>query len=235
MTSAGVCFFLLLQVLDSVSGNPVFPAGVDRILSNIVKTQSRVDGAIGDDVDKVDRLTQRGADNLEESLLDEAAHRDLSQIAYSKVHARLLRQLYAGGCPRTYKDCPQSWVMNASLMCQPPSDYEGLCASFSLAEFDRYQVMDKESFAWKCRLSWPCISSCPKNFQSCPESWQNVEGLCVAPLTYTGICSPAIGFAHFTVNQKVEWSTLCDAPWPCQQERREGSAQVLAVPDGPLA
>jgi len=146
----------------------------------------------------------------------EAAILEVPDAAFAKVHLRVQHQIFLGGCPRTFEGCPQGWQLDGSSTCQTPADYDGNCAAFRLLDFSSRAAKDKEEFALKCRLTWPCEDACAKDFASCPDQWTNIEGLCLAPKSYAGMCSPATDFSAFSSTQKIQWAELCDAPWPCQ-------------------
>ena len=51
-------------------------------------------------------------------------------------------------------------------MCEPGDGYDGLCAG---ANLQKMPAAEKEQWSWKCRASWPCVSSCSKSFSGCPQ------------------------------------------------------------------
>merc|ERR1719189_417780 len=207
---------MLLRTQVSATGAPVFPAGVQDILRSITQQQSGMDGATGNEAGAVEHLVQHSAAQLEESLVDSMTDQALRQVAYAKVHERLLKYVYVGGCQRTYRGCPLDWSLDSSGRCQPPTEYGGLCGPLNLKHSDALEISEKESLAWRCRLSWPCEHACQKDLTSCPLGWENVEGLCLAPSSYSGICSPATDFSRFAKGQRGDWSILCDAEFPCK-------------------
>merc|ERR1711920_722835 len=145
---------------------------------------------------------------------------DLRKVAYTKVHLRLLKQIYIGGCPRTYEGCPSGWDHSEGT-CVPPPHYDGLCSSFNESLIRTRPLEAREATAWKCRMSWPCSGHCSRDFHGCPVSWTDMgRGLCIAPETYRGICSPATDFAELSASQKAVWAERCDATWPCMQSEQ---------------
>merc|ERR1711862_948133 len=99
------------------------------------------------------------------------------------------------------------WIQINEGTCEPPADYDGLCAAVDLSN---YSPSAKETFAWKCRASWACAPACKKQFDGCPEAWVDVgSGVCAAPPDYTGICSLVTDFSTFSRTKKAEWSVLC--------------------------
>jgi CPW-WPC domain-containing protein len=94
-------------------------------------------------------------------------------------------------------------------MCAPQEPYDGICGKFAA----NVPESVKEELSWKCQASWPCMSSCSKDLSGCPAGWKQSGGLCTAPASYDGICSPAMDFRPFSVEQKHVWSSQCGAPW----------------------
>ena len=145
-------------------------------------------------------------------LADDEQSNRLATVAFAMAQARLLKSEYVGGCPRDMSGCPTLWADRSDGLCEPPQDYDGLCTAVDVAGLS---IEQKEDFAWKCKASWPCAPSCKLDFATCPEAWDNLNGLCLAPSSYDGICSPAMMFTSFTLQQKAEWAAMCSARWPC--------------------
>lgn len=192
-----------------------FPDSVARATSNIANIQTVSHQRQSDQSSVLNGLMERGSAMLEQDLIDDAALSDLKQATYKKVHQRVLKHIYIGGCPRTYLGCPAGWAEEKGT-CSPPSNYNGLCGSLDLASFKERSLQSKEDLAWKCQMSWPCLGACLKGFHTCPKHWVHLgNSLCIAPETYTGMCSPATDFSMLSLNQKAAWASQCDSTWPC--------------------
>ena len=122
--------------------------------------------SVEDDKKTVSSLMREGIASLAEDLSEDDLQRDLKKAAYARVHQYVLRSLYVGGCPRNMTGCPVGWLDGGSGACEPPAGYTGLCAGYK-----GLTTAQKETFAWKCRTSWPCTDACAKDFQGCPASW----------------------------------------------------------------
>ena len=193
---------------------PLFPEGVAPIMQSVNARQEKNSEGAHDDKANVDELLEGGVAALADDLTEQASRTDLEQAAFAQVHLRMLHQLYVGGCPRDMVGCPMNWIEADQKTCSPPINYDGICATTDLS---KYSSSEKETFAWKCRASWPCVAACPKRFDGCPDAWTTAgNGVCVAPASYTGICSPTTDFSTFTSLRKAEWSAMCDAAWPCK-------------------
>merc|ERR1712176_1161154 len=67
-----------------------------------------------------------------------------------------------------------------------------------------------------CDLQWGCRASCGQDFRSqCPEGWQNQSSLCVAPITYAGVCSYSVDMASMNEAQKRSFASTCSVKFPC--------------------
>lgn len=53
------------------------------------------------------------------------------------------------------------------------------------------------------------------------QAWTAVGSLCVAPGAYDGICSPAMDFAAYAREEKLQWSAMCGAAW-CERSAFRG-------------
>ena len=135
-------------------------------------------------------------------------------MAYRAVRQRVMSFKYLGGCVRDYgKACPQGWVLTETEVCEPPADYSGLCRPVSF----QGSVAEIENLTLKCRANWPCLDACRAAYsQPCPDSWVDVEGLCVAPFDYAGICSAAMDLRSFTKSRKAHLAAQCRVQWPCE-------------------
>merc|ERR1712032_375465 len=151
--------------------------------------------------------------------------------AYIAVRLRILKLIHTGGCPRDMSGCPLDWEEKTGRVCEPTSNYVGRCGATDLSN---YSSSAKEEFAWKCRASWPCAASCEKKVNACPLEWDNLDGLCIAPLSYDGICSPAMDFKTFSLNQKGEWAAMCGSSWPCVGDTQNKQSVTHSYVNGPL-
>ena len=119
------CFGMVSQC---VRAQPNFPEGVEPIMRSVDMRSGAL--PTKDDKETVAALMQEGEMVAAEDLIDEALKEDLLQSAYARVHLYVLRQLYAGGCPRNTSACPVGWVDGSKGSCEPPAGYTGLCAGF---------------------------------------------------------------------------------------------------------
>merc|ERR1719181_1006348 len=210
MTSMQAFGFSFLLYALAAQSQPTFPDGVAPILESVKARQISIVGIGGDDSEKVAKLAQHGSASLEEDLVEELVQSDLAKAAYARVHQRLVKSIYVGGCPRDFSGCPKGWVAEGD-MCSPPGDYDGLCGPIN---FGQASGAEQEALAWKCRASFPCASAvtCSKDFSACPETWTHLgNGLCIAPVEYKGMCSPATDFSTFSSFDKTSWSAKCHA------------------------
>ena len=191
---------------------PAFPDGVAELLADMRDRISTASAEHGDDSEAVAKLENEAVVDIAQDLAYDEQSNRLETTAFAMVHERVLKLAYVGGCPRDMSGCPTSWADQSDGVCEPPEDYDGLCSAIDVRGLNHEQ---KEDFAWKCRASWPCAPSCKLDFATCPDSWDNLDGLCLAPSTYDGTCSPAMLFASFTSQQKAEWASRCSARWPC--------------------
>merc|ERR1712194_718753 len=154
------------------------------------------------------------ANHKREDPTHEARSDDLSQVSSMLCDTQLAKLMYVGGCSRDYTSpCPRGWLARENGACQPPPNYAGKC---EVANMTGKSSADKEAFALRCSASWPCSASCRKDFSSCPSGWTNAgSSLCLAPMGYAGLCSPATDFATFSDRGKADWAALCSAKWPC--------------------
>ena len=191
---------------------PAFPNGVAELLADMRNRVSSASVEHGDDSEAVAKLENEAVVDIAQDLAYDEQSSRLEITAFAMVHERVLKLAYVGGCPRDMRGCPTSWADQSDGVCEPPEDYDGLCSAIDVRGLNHEQ---KEDIAWKCRASWPCTSSCKLDFATCPDAWDNLDGLCLAPSTYDGTCSPAMLFASFTSQQKAEWASRCSARWPC--------------------
>ena len=212
VTPALLALSFTLYTARAAEIGPAFPDGVAAIVADMHARMTSASAEHGDDAEVVAKLKQDGLVAIAEDLAYDARFNQLETAAFAMVQARVLKFEYAGGCPRDMSGCPTFWADQSNGLCAPPDDYDGLCAS---TDVNGLSAEQKEDFAWKCRASWPCAPSCKLDFRTCPNTWDNIDGLCLAPSSYDGICSPAMMFTSFTPQQKAEWAAMCSARWPC--------------------
>ena len=193
--------------------DPIFPESVRPLVQKLQAVSNKY-AADEQDQAVVEELRQRSQKKLSQALEDEQLQSALAEAAYAKVHERVLRSKFVGGCPRQFKGCPEGWGGDGNI-CSPGVDYDGLCKAFDRAALEGKSVQEKEAFAAECRLSWPCTPSCARDFSGCPESWESSSGACIAPGSYAGMCSTTTSFSGYSTRQKADWAALCDAAWPC--------------------
>jgi len=235
MASLSECGVMLSCVLslclfnvNGVGAQPVFPDGVAPLLTSIGQRVAAASKSEGPDDAVVGALVEESRRSLERDLLDDATKSELAEVAYRRVHARLQKYVYTGGCPRDWRDCPLGWQGSAG-MCTPPPAYDGLCGSFSV---EQMSLKSKEDMAWKCRMEWPCSPICHRDYSRCPKGWRVDGRLCLADTVYQGICSPAMDFADWPARQRAQWAVDCEAEWPCVESvSLPGDGQVR---DGPV-
>jgi CPW-WPC domain-containing protein len=197
------------------SSQPAFPSGVGEAVSAMNNETKEVDTTNPDEEAILASLKQHASKSLEADLLSAASRHGLSQAAYVTARVRLAKLLYTGGCPRDLSaQCPKGWH-EASDSCAPPDDYEGRCGTVAFR--DLTTAAQKDGFAWRCHANWPCQAACKKDFSKCPQSWASVGKLCVAPGSYDGMCSPAMDFEAYALEDKLQWGSLCAATWPCAE------------------
>ena len=197
---------------SALESGPAFPDGVAALIADMRDRMSSSSAEHGDDSEAVANLKKQALVEISKDLADDEQSTLLETFAFAMVQARVLKLAYVGGCPRDMSGCPTSWADQGSGVCDPPEDYDGLCTTIDVKGLSQEQ---REDFAWKCKASWPCALSCKLDFGTCPNEWNNVDGLCLAPSTYDGKCSPAMLFSSFTSQQKAEWAAMCSARWPC--------------------
>ena len=127
--------------IGCANAQPIFPDGVAAISGSMSERQKTIAAATGDDSDKVKELVRGATAALRSDLIDEAALRDLQQVrqipqrviaalriahtcshtwqaALAKTHLRVLKYLYAGGCPRDMTGCPNDWIQTQACLVQ---------------------------------------------------------------------------------------------------------------------
>merc|ERR1712228_5678 len=119
-------------------------------------------------------------------------------------------------CPqgRDYEVCPMGWEEIGNGYCRHGGSDAPKCAS--VFAFGDMQIAEKQDLAKDCDLQWGCRASCEQDFRSqCPEGWQNQSSLCVAPITYAGVCSYSVDTANMNEAQKRTFASTCSVRFPC--------------------
>jgi len=143
---------------------------------------------------------------------------------------------------RDYSDvCPQGWVgTNGDSFCNAPATSETKCATtYNFAEMS---IKTRQELAQTCGFNWKCKTSCDQDWnQACPEDWSEVPmnpSLCMAPATYSGICSFSANTSRMTIEQKAAFGQKCDVKFPClgpaATAGAAAAAQSTGPPDGPI-
>ena len=200
--------------LGAAASTPLFPGGADAVIGDVVARVARAEGDSAGDAAALEQLKEQGVASLAAALAQDALDDQTSEYVRALVGTKLAKQMYIGGCPRDYAGCPVGWLTSGSA-CMPPEDYDGLCTAVGS---EALSDDEKEAFAWKCKASWPCKAACKLDFSGCPQQWTHGGGLCMAPPSYDGMCSPAMQFASFAAHDKAKWASVCNARWPCAAE-----------------
>ena len=194
-----------------------FPGGASDALASIANviqgatSSASYKGKKSGDAAAIANAVSSGTKKLSEAVASEMNLAALRSDAFVLTHLQLRKQLHVGGCSRDYSiGCPVGFVDNGST-CSPSSDYTGPCGSRNLKSFSTSQ---KEDFAFKCGVSWPCSGMQSPSYAGCPTGWQSGEGgVCMAPSSYGGICSPTTNFGSFSETEKAQWSAFCGVNW----------------------
>ena len=201
---------VFLCVVGLVCGQ-TFPNGIGELLAQMRAKLGQVDGMRVDNSASLQSLSKAAAGEAA-AAADQARKVDALGSAVSSAASRAVAELkFVGGCPRVLDGCPYGWSESASGECSPPAAYNGPCAATALSSYSSSQ---KEQFALKCRVGWPC-HDCKTNFAGCPLGWQAVGKLCLAPETYDGMCSPVMDFGDLGGGNLARWAATCGVRWPC--------------------
>lgn len=170
-----------------------------------------------------------------------------------RTAGRLSKYWRIGLCEREYtNDCPIGWnfvettateSQGADQYCEPDPDsetsYTGSCGP---ARIKNFSAQEKENFAVKCYVEWPCKTAPDRglpdsgagtaaNFPGCPQGWSTPGGLvCVAPVEYVGPCPPIVDLAE--VSDWSSWSNLCEAQFLPKGELYAPSSALLVQGGG---
>lgn len=213
----------------NISGELGELSSINQELINNEKEESEEEEDDNTDEDE-EKETKKDFDEKAEQALEEAEEQgivdlenaeidDMLDIEIFKIIQERLKKLwYIGKCRRNYSAlCPLNWKRSAydENLCVPPETYEGQCRSL---DFSNTTEKEKESFAWRCEVEWPCISAPKiKPMGKCPLRWTNVGAdLCIAPEDYVGQCPPAIDFSKLNFEMRVRLAIQCDFEWPVE-------------------
>lgn len=208
-------------------------------MSAMNNDMKKIDISNPEETEVLSVLKEQASATLESELASHQLESDMGRAAYVASRLRLLKLIFVGGCARNWADrCPAGWSgstqAGSSAACVPPEDYDGRCGRTLVADLGT--IAKKEEFSWKCRASWPCRQSCRLDYGQCPQEWQSIGRLCLAPASYdNGICSPAIDFTGYSLEDKLQWSQLCNVKWPCQTGGVHGALDVTQPADGAVS
>ena len=188
-----------------------FPTGLGTLLERMRSRLDDVDGMRVDNAASLQTLSKAAADEVAAAADHEREVDALGRAVFAAAKRAVAEWKFVGGCPRVLDGCPFGWLAGPSGECSPPAAYDGSCAA---TDFSSYSSSQKEEFALRCRVEWPC-RACRTNFAGCPVGWQSVGKLCVAPETYDGMCSPVMEFGSFSGVDLARWAATCSARWPC--------------------
>jgi len=120
---------------------------------------------------------------------------------------------------RDYSDlCPGGWEeRGGSGFCEAQDGGRTKCAtSYNFAEMN---IKTKQELARTCAFNWKCKASCEQDLSKpCPEDWTEVPlnpGVCVAPTTYSGICSFSVNTSHMSTAEKSAFARKCAVRFQC--------------------
>lgn len=136
---------------------------------------------------------------------------------------------------RDYSElCPEGWSDDGGGFCTAPANFDTKCAtSYDFAEMD---TKTKQELAQTCSFNWKCKATCVEDYsKACPEDWSEVPmnpGICVAPVTYTGVCGFSIDASSMTSDQKAAFARKCAVNYACTGAGSSSPAQSAAHPEG---
>ena len=192
-------------------------------------------------------MTEEGMDDAENQA--SAAEQDtlVGQVVSTLIDARLNTFVYTGLCRRNYTNpCPSGWTetgppepeakegeeeqpkdrtqlpIQCSVEAVDAENPNPACETYNITADTVFTPSDKEAFALKCKVQWPC-AACRRDFSGCPENFENVDpnidGLCKPKRTYVGPCVEAVDVrkTQDTVT-KARWAAGCYTSWPCVKD-----------------
>ena len=148
----------------SLACGQTFPSGVGELLSQLRSKLGDVDGMRVDNSGVLQELSKAGADEAAAAADDEREADMLVEAVSAAAHRAVAEMKYVGGCPRELDGCPYGWSASGAGECAPPTAYTGSCVATNLSA---YTAAQKEEFALKCGVGWPC-RDCKTNFVGCP-------------------------------------------------------------------
>eukprot|EP00371_Babesia_bovis_P001304 XP_001609951.1 Plasmodium falciparum CPW-WPC domain containing protein [Babesia bovis T2Bo] len=117
-----------------------------------------------------------------------------------------------------YWTCPSEWELKDG-QCIAPDYYTGPCkGSVSVSELSSDSA--KATFSNKCRVAWPCIGTCKKDYQSaCPQGWERTNDSCVLLSNdSSSLCGRQFKIVRpWSAEHKEEVEFRCAVHWPCQE------------------
>ena len=200
----------------ALTAGPAFPGSSASNVQAVSTTLSSATSSSAykakhaDESAAIARAISSGSKALTEAVASDMAVDSLKTDAFIAAHLAVRKMVHTGGCPRTYTGCPVGWVRD-NMFCAPGVSYTGICGAQNL---DSFSVAQKENFSYICGVSWACADASSSSFDSdCPASWGRTQTGCVAPASYTGICSPTTDMTGWSAEHKARWSAMCGAPF----------------------
>jgi CPW-WPC domain-containing protein len=115
---------------------------------------------------------------------------------------------------RDYEACPAGWTLLKDGFCRRASTAPSQCPG--LYNFAAMDIVQKQELALVCGLIWNCRESCKRDFSAtCPEGWDEISGLCIAPPTYAGLCGYSLNTSTLDEVQKQIFASKCAVQFPC--------------------
>ena len=144
----------------------------------------------------------------------------------SPIASRVLvppRHHAMASCDRDFaQPCPNKFEPVGGGKCAPTSDYQGPCGGAH--SFGLLSAVAKGRWSDLCSAWWPCVACQRDFFGICPSGWEvDAEARCKPTREYMGPCDAPVDFAGYTRGMLVEWSSTCDAHWPCASSAAAGS------------
>lgn len=110
--------------------------------------------------------------------------------------------------------CPKGWQVEGQSFCRAGEEYEGDCDV--VQDLGGFVLEQKKAFARICKVIFPCQSECEKDWESCPNEWQEVApSVCLAPESYIGGCDGMLELEGMIAKDKALFESVCAASWPC--------------------
>lgn len=113
--------------------------------------------------------------------------------------------------------CPEGWSDDGGGFCEAPADFVTECATSY--NFAGKNIAQKQELAETCGFDWKCSVACEQDYSaSCPDAWEEVPfnpGLCLAPVTYSGVCGFSVNTTLMSNEQKGAFAKKCSVLFPC--------------------